>query len=236
MISRKLVLGTLSAIAALSLSANVFADCGGDECGECGGYGQIDNCGAYYPPGAYIGLSAGYAGVWWKDLGGITQLGSAFDVNAGNGALGGRASIGYDFSAYFQAEMGYLYIYKQNISVSDPNRNVFFNPSLRTYALDIVGKLKLPLDNGFYLFTLLGADYYKTKRAPQFEGFNVPPSIDNSRSAFGVSFGAGGGYAFTPNTHFEITWQHYQGDGKIDNHYLPDIDYFSLGFTYKFLC
>ena len=106
---------------------------------------------------------------------------------------------------------------------------------MRTYAIDIVGKLKLPLDNGFYVFTLLGGEYYKTKRAPQFNGFNVPPSIDNSRSAFGVEFGAGGGYAFTPSTHFEITWQHYQGDGKIDNHYLPDIDYFSLGFTYKFM-
>lgn len=240
MISRKLILGMLSAIA-LSFSLNVFADCGGDECGECGGYGQIDNCGAYYPPGAYFGLSVGYAGIWWKDLGGLTQLGSAFDVNAGNGALAGRVSLGYDFNAYFQAEAGYAYYYKDNITVTGPapEQFLFYQGAPRAYSFDISGKFKLPLDNGFYFFTQLGGEYTKAKRAPEFRGFILPQAqqvtTDNSRDAFGVTFGAGAGYAWSPCLHFELAWQHYQGDGKIDNHYLPDVDYFSLGFTYKFL-
>ncbi|MDQ2993458.1 MAG: outer membrane beta-barrel protein [Pseudomonadota bacterium] len=236
--SRKLVSLTLGTLAALSLSVNVLANCG-DDCGECTS-NVIDNCGVYYPSGAYIGLSAGYAGYWWKDLGGLTDFGSRFDVTANNGAVAARASVGYDFNPNFQAELGYLYVYQMRINITDDFDGIFLSQSLRTYAFDLVGKLKLPLDNGFYLFTLLGVDYIRCKRAPELQVINPFPDpdairIDRSRDVFSAEYGAGAGYAFTPRTHFELTWQHYQGRSKVDNGYLPNIDYFSLGFTYKFI-
>ncbi len=226
--AKKLLLGTLGVVASLGMSSNTLA-----YFGETAAYD--------YPSGFYLGLQLGYAQTWWKDLNGLTDAGLfIFDGSAGSTAAG-RVLFGYEFNEFFAVEMGYAYFRSGIVTVADtpiagPNAEVY-NKRMKSSTIDAVGKISLPLDNGFRLYTKAGIHYTMSNGAPTFIG-GAPWVVDDpNRKVANVTFGVGVGYAVTPAFSVDASWVYYRGNSDLSSDkYYPDTDFYSLGLTYKFLC
>lgn len=166
--AKKLFLGALGAVASLAISSNALAY-----------YGE--NAAAEYQPGFYVGLQAGYAQTWWEpNFDSIPEdfPGFGFTYDGAHGDYAGRGLVGYDFNEFFALELGLAY-FKGGKTYADtaPIVTPLYQQEMRAYALDFVGKLSLPLDNGFRLFTKAGIQYFKTAHSPLFLDA-VPPITD----------------------------------------------------------
>lgn len=171
-----------------------------------------------YNPGVYLGLQGGY---------GISHLNQAGFVKDGNG-FAGRAFLGYDFHPNFAVEGGFTYAFTQ------PNFTGYGRAPI--YIIDLVGKIKANVVDNFGVYAKLGADYMIVDKVPDLNG-----TTRSAHDTFGVVYGAGAYYEFTPNVMADLSWTRFGGnpyvkvntntDWKNKN---PDYDFFALGVSYKF--
>ena len=113
----------------------------------------------------------------------VKWLPSTLWVRAGD--LAARALFGYDFNEFFAIELGFTYFRGDEITATDKITGAqFYSQNMKAYAIDLVGKIALPLDNGFRLYTKFGAQYFHSAQAPLF--FDVAPFIvdDPDRRTF----------------------------------------------------
>jgi len=221
--AKKLLLGTLGAVASLGISANAMAYYGEPAAIE-------------FPSGFYVGLQAGYAQTWWKNLDNISEV-APFNFTGSSGDYAGRALFGYDFNEFFALELGVAYFRGDEISATDKTTGAqFYSQNMKAYAIDLVGKIALPLDNGFRVYTKFGAQYFHSAQAPLF--FDVAPFIvdDPDRRNVQMLFGIGVAYAVTQAFFVDLSWTYYRGDEDLGEKYLPGTDFYAFGITYKFLC
>ncbi len=229
MVAKKWLLGTLGVVASLGIS-----------CSSLAYYGVVAN---EFQPGFYIGLQAGFAQTWWSDLDPITDdfpsLGLHWEGTHGDWAA--RGDVGYDFNEFFAVELGLAYFKGGRNTLTTlgpipPPGIILYDQHPKGFGFDLVAKLSLPLDNGFRLFMKAGGHYSKISHAPVF--FDATPFVtdEESRKVGQVLFGVGASYAITSAFSADLTWTFYRGTSTLNDKYMPNTDFYSLGIAYKFAC
>lgn len=219
----KPVMQAAVAVAALSLTTVSFAggytNCYGDQCGNNKYYTAAPvpvATAAYYPvsgQGFVIGVQGGYADTHWSNL-------DVFDPTLSGTGFAARGYLGYDFSKYFGLETGYTFL---------PKADDDFGNSIHNYAIDLVGKLSVPVVDGFSVHAKAGGSYLHASIDNNIAG------ADDNASHFGPAYGVGASYDLTPNFALGVDWMRYSGNGKIgSSDYLPQQDAVFLGLSYKF--
>jgi OOP family OmpA-OmpF porin len=193
--------------------------------------------------GAYFGGQLGYGmthqpGFTNTDVNNILagSTSSSYTRSNLNAGLAGRIFGGYDITENFAAEVGYSKFRntsaKFNGTVTYPifgSVNYNLGESVKTYAVDVVGKATMPLQYGFSAFGKLGVAYLNQKGNVSVNGTNI-----GSQSEHKVlpTFGAGVAYAVTQNVSADLSWMRIQTVGSTT--FMKSTDFVGLGLGYHF--
>lgn len=163
--------------------------------------------------GFVLGLEGGYADTHWDN---INFIGSSIS----DSGFAARAFIGYDFNQYFALENGYVYLPKATVDN--------FDASISNYAIDLLGKISVPVTSGLRVYAKAGLGYLHSSENSNF--FN-----ENTVSHFGPAFGVGAGYEIVPNLALNLSWMRYSGNGDLNDNgnYQPNPDVVLFGLSYK---
>jgi OOP family OmpA-OmpF porin len=175
-------------------------------------------------------------------LGGPTGYNADFAVtNKNKTSTGVKAFLGYAFNPFFALEGGYAYLGKSKADmdfrvngVPASNSVGTFNIAYKMRAVFIDGVGTLPLGEKWNLFGRLGLSYNKVS-----SDFNGEPLTllvsdnDKSKNKFGVKFGAGAGYNFTPAIALRAEWEEYRMPDPLSGKKFSD-DVFSLSALFSF--
>jgi len=182
-----------------------------------------------YNPGPYLGGQVGWGrideGSGYKNSTGTTttELGTF---------TGWRAYVGYSFIPFFSIESGYSY-YPVNTYTGTSNIEV------RTYTIDLVGKLIIPLKiivkplARFSIYGKGGGAYVRTK---------ITNSTVNTKTNNTIrpAYGAGFIFSFTDNIAVDASWTGVYGKNRVNSASdvtggdpTPTCNLFTLGLSYK---
>ena len=176
------------------------------------------NASAAVDSGAYVGGQAGW--------GTIHQDGfSTSHNNSSDSGLAGRLFAGYQVNQNFAAEMGYTKF--KNESTKATFGLITATGSIKTYAVDLVAKGIMPLQNGVSLYGKLGAAYLNETAHASVGSF----SASTTQSKILPTFGAGVSYDLTQNVATDLSWTRIQKVGSTD---LNSTDLVALGLAYHF--
>ncbi len=164
----------------------------------------------------YLGLQGGYGMTNWEN-----QEVDKAKVSKDD-AFVGRIFVGADLNRYFAAEFGYAWFFNKPTLKDAENKEIA--KYKHTMALDLMGKIKAPVVDGFDLYGKVGISYLMSR------GDNNTSNLNS----FNVAFGAGADYYITPNIVANVEWLRYNGSAKHDADYQPHTDAFLLGLRYKF--
>jgi len=219
---KKILIG----VAALGLTAAALAN--GNSISESTALAAVPA--SEFDPGLYVGLQAGYGLSGWKRVNG-----NAVDVsNSSANNIAGRVLVGYDFTKYWAAEAGYTYFFKK----AQLKAGSVLEGDVRTQALDLVAKGKIPVVDQFDMYGKAGIGYLMSKGLQHTA--NIEFAKDKQNNFAGV-VGAGAEYYFMPNLWMDLSWTRFMvatgcgsSNGYTFNKYQPDADLFALGVAYKF--
>jgi OOP family OmpA-OmpF porin len=166
-------------------------------------------------PGYYVGGQLGWANTHLDD-----NIPSGITVD--DTGLAGRLFTGYQFNQNFAAELGYTHFSKSDVKVTGFGKI----GDIKEYAVDLVAKGIMPLNNGISLYGKLGPAWLKGDASNSLDG----TSSDESKVY--PTFGVGVSYDLTPNVPVDLSWNRIQRVGGSDN--IPSTDLFSLGIAYNF--
>jgi len=149
------------------------------------------------------------------------------------GHYAGRAFLGYSFNQYLATEFGYTRY--QGTKFENIYGVLNANVDLDLQSFDLVGKVKLPLNDLFNIYAKLGVAYVKkdeqaNRRAKTIEtsnGLLVLP--DNDKILYRSTYGVGATYNLNPTFAIDAGWSRIQGQGQI-----KDTDFGFIGVTYYF--
>jgi opacity protein-like surface antigen len=207
-----------------------------------------------FTPGIIVGLQAGFVDTGWESFEGnnwntfATENGVSVSDDTG---FGGRIYLGYDAYDWLGFELGYLYFFQKTDIQSNTidarsratqDETQQYKSDIRTQAIDLVGKLKSPTWNGWGLYAKAGVAYMMSSDRNESVGTNIAaPSddqyLDDSVNKFAPVYGVGLAYTFQnlENLSLDLSWTRYDsGHEKLDNEYLPNLDFYALGIAYKF--
>ena len=183
--------------------------------------------------GVYLGVQGGYGVSGWKNVNG-----DSYKVSDADG-FAGRLLIGYDFTKNWAIEAGFLYI-GSNAKIKNTDGTVLSD--IRTQALDLVVKGKIPVADNFDIYAKLGPGYLMSKglrKAVDSDG-DYLFSKDNPQN-LALVFGVGADYYFMPNLWLDLSWTGYLVNSKFGNvgnvnfdKYKPNANFYALGLYYKF--
>jgi OOP family OmpA-OmpF porin len=184
--------------------------------------------------GPYLGGDLGWGTIHQTSA--FKQFGIPNSDNTDNG-IAGRVFGGVKFNEYIGAEMGYTKFSNQTSKV-----NTLFasgNEKIQSYAVDLVAKGTLPLQNGFSLFGKLGVAYLNQDMTLTAEDAFVSETATANVNKVLPTFGAGISYEINSNLTTDISWMHIQqvgndvefGDSGIK---MQNTDFVGLGLTYNF--
>lgn len=156
--------------------------------------------------GAYVGGQVGYG-----------HFGEFRDYGKDNtsGGVAGRVFGGYQFNSYLAAELGWTKF--SNLSEQ--------GISLKTNAVDIVGKAILPVADGFNLYAKAGAAYVMSD--VDVKGFG-----SGTEKKWFPTAGVGASYDITPNVAADVSYTRIQKTGN--NSLFQSSDFVGVGLTYTF--
>lgn len=208
MSKKNLVIATVASLAGLWIAGASAATAGTSYLGLDLGAGKIR-------PGA--GLQTGAS-----NPNNMLQMNSA--INAA-----GRLFSGYQVNENFAIESGIT-------KFGNATAKGVYNQSkvtVKTYAVDLVGKAILPLDYGFNVYGKAGAAYLNQKAnshsTDTVTGINY--SSNQSAGAIYPTFGAGVGYEITNNVSTDLSWNRIQKVGHSNK--LGSTDLVGVSFTYS---
>lgn len=211
---RKSIRTATVAIVALGMSAVSFANSYGSSAGTI-----FDTAGA----GFLVGVQGGYADTHWDNIG-------SYGVDTKDTGFAARGFLGYDFNRYFGLETGYTHLPKTNLEFQGHDIS-----DIKSYAIDLLAKLSLPVSNVFSVYAKAGGSYLHSKN--EISGF--------SGSHIGPAFGVGAAYEVVPNLAIDLSWMRFSGNSKAgafnqdgnfvsSDSYQPNPDVVLLGVSYKF--
>lgn len=166
--------------------------------------------------GFYVGGQAGVGVVHEKQ-----EINNSKFHNKG---LAGRVYTGYQVNQNFAAELGLTKFH----NVTETVNAISTKATVKTAAVDLVGKGILPLQNGFGVYGKAGVAYVKQTETVK------SGSEKDSASAHKMypTFGAGVTYSVTQNVDTDLSWTRIQKVGSKSN--IPSSDFFGLGVSYHF--
>lgn len=178
-------------------------------------------------PGPYIGGTIGWADTGYDNLIGGNGL-SVDDTG-----LAGGGNLGYQFNCNFGLEGGFLQFPTTDLSETF-YQGATFKGHINQYAIDLVGKGIIPLQNGFALFAKLGGAYVRANESGNQVVVNgVAYSVGNGNDAHDLypTGSVGISYDITPNLPVDITYTRIQ---RVDGGAIASTNYIGLGLTYNF--
>ena len=183
--------------------------------------------------GVYVGVLGGWGFTNWKNNPVVSVIGqiydSSFAIEKDNGLVG-RAVLGYDINRYFAVEAGYSYFFNK----ADIN-NLGFN--LKTQAVDLYFKGKLPVVENFDLYAKVGAGWlFASSNTLSFVNPDDPTDIytvGGSQNNINVAVAFGADYSITSNVIASFEWSRIAGSQSYKS-YMPNTDAFMVGVRYKF--
>lgn len=181
--------------------------------------------------GLYLGAQGGWGNIHQEALDGDN------DSNADTG-IAGRLFAGFKFNQNLALESGFTKFSNMNTSATTTTGLVTDSTSgqIKSYAVDLVVKGILPLQNGFDLYGKLGAAYLNedanVSETISIPGMSATNSANKTSDAIYPTYGAGVSYTFNPNLTGDVSWMHIQKIG--DNDYLGNTDFVGVGLTYNF--
>ena len=167
--------------------------------------------------GAYVGVKLGE--------GHINRVTS--NVNYKQNGFAQAIDLGYQINKNFAAEAGYTHFANKSFTGFDKSNNPA-NFTDKNYAISLVAKGILPLQNGFSLFGTAGAAYVHetSKGTDNSVGFN------NTATRVMPTVGLGASYDINTNLSTDLSWSHIQ---KISSKSaIHNSDFFGLGLAYHF--
>jgi len=205
--------------------------------------------------GAYVG---GQLGDGFTHQGGISisdmnrDLGALMAVSnnhilsntARDSGLAGRLFGGYQFSPNWAAELGYTKfsnatadrVFSSTSTTTPLHPNIDSHSTIKTYAVDLVGKGILPLPHNFSLYGKLGVAYLSEIEnqtgSTTISGVSSVATFHNSEHKIYPTYGVGVSYDVTQNIATDLSWtriQRVNGD-----RYLSNTDLLGLGLSYHF--
>lgn len=165
-----------------------------------------------------------------------------------NTGFAGRIFAGYQFNAYFAAEMGYYRFSPLNIK-ADFNVDVVIlekfdlsvpfdftaRATVYTYVVDLVGKGIYPVTDKFSLYGKLGVAYLNATGniilAVKTKIVDLSISTNPSINVLYPTFGIGLNYDITQHFSTDLSWSHIQ---KYNSHCFPSVDFVGVGLLYHF--
>jgi len=193
-------------ILACSLNTTVLADepaPGGNEYTSTG-----SNAGIYF--GGQLGISNMHYGSQYLIANNSVE----------NTKFAGRGYLGYAFSQFIAAELGYDYYGYPKFKNSNGNTQ-----DILQQGLDLVGKASLPLDYGFGLYIKGGLAWVHRSALNSNAGTFAQKNSNGKVTPVGA---LGINYWFAPNIAADLSWTKTMTVSD-----LPTIDFIALGLTYK---
>lgn len=186
-------------------------------------------------PGPYVSAQLGY---------GDTNI-SDFSTSESSG-LAGRLAAGYQINPYFAAELGWTGF--SNAEASDTSSaassegivTATADTTVKTSALDLVGKATYPVNDKMDIYGKLGVAY--VMQTTNVDGtLTIASQLSPVTEVYGVSdnyneyawlptFGIGANYHFTPRLAADVSYNRIQqvGDTTIES-----TDFVGVGLTYS---
>jgi OOP family OmpA-OmpF porin len=131
-----------------------------------------------------------------------------------------KAFVGYQFTKYIGAEVGYVDLGKAEASAPG------IVASFKARGVELVGVASYPFNEQFSVFAKAGALFSKTK-------LNTNVGINASDNNTDFTFGLGARYNLTRNFGVRAEWQRYQNVGGGDAG-SDDIDFYGISLLYSF--
>ena len=135
--------------------------------------------------------------------------------------LAGRVFVGYAFSQFIAAELGYDYYGYPKFKHNDNNNT----QDLLQHGLDLVAKANLPLNYGFSFYAKAGLTLIHRGTLNNNSGTFEQKNSNNKVTPVGA---LGVSYQFAPNIAMDLSWTKTMHISD-----LPSTDLFGVGFTYK---
>lgn len=156
--------------------------------------------------GVYVGLGAGYG---LNSMVNGKNDGFKFYDYGKTSTFAGRVFLGYDINRYFAVEAGYSHFFTKPELRSavwlDAGRIYASRGKFKlkkSQAIDLMGKIKAPVCDGFDLYAKLGGNY-----------------LMSEKNSFNVGYGAGIDWNITNNVVAGLEWLRFNGnkDLRIEN-------------------
>lgn len=161
---------------------------------------------------------------------GYGKSGSEYTLN-GSG-IAGNLFAGYQFNSYFATELGWTTFHNVNKTY-----NMGFSTAgttVKTNAVDLVGKVILPVTSKLDLYGKLGVAYVMQNYDVSFNDRierGMGYAISFNEYAWLPTFGIGESYHFTPKLAMDVSYNRIQ---RVGNTTIGSSDFLGVGLTYSF--
>ncbi len=174
--------------------------------------------------GPYLGGSLGWGTIDAPTIDGIHNENT-------NGGVAGRVFGGLSFTPNLALEAGYTKFMDVNYSAS--SNIASFNAKIQSYAVDMVGKVTIPLDYNFSLFGKVGGAYLNEAASATVTNHSNGLTVSDKEAEGKIlpTFGAGLGYNINKNVTADISWMRIQ---KVGDTSLNSTDTAMFGLSYHF--
>ena len=226
MMNKKVLFSSMIALATLGFS--VMSSAGGIKTPPA----SVDD-----GSGVLFGVQLGYVDNHWDEIHHDVFTNFAIDVH-NHANVGGRTYIGYAFNRYFASELGWTYLGKSDIHrfelVVPEHRKL---TTIDNYAYDFTTQFNAPIDDTLGVFGRVGINYLVSAHSLNWRTIPfIPITQDPDRrhtTNLNVTFGAGAYYNVLPCLRLELAWTRFEGNGKMDDDFQPNPDFFSFGVSYR---
>lgn len=196
--------------------------------------------------GAYLGGQLGWGNVNQGDFA-KPNTPAAGTINStssssNSGGLAGRIFAGYQFMQNFAAELGYMKFHNATAKYSSTSTagstisNLNESGTVRTHAIDLVGKGILPLNNGFNVYGKLGLAYLAANGSATGTlttgGVSSPARVSENAHKVYPEFGVGTSYDITKNISADLSYNRIQKVGHSTQ--LQSTNFVGAGLAYNF--
>jgi opacity protein-like surface antigen len=183
--------------------------------------------------GFYLGAQAGWANTGDTISFNNSTLANSYDTFTStnrNNVFAGGAFLGYQFSPFVAAQLGYTKLSNAKSSYTGTDNDPIFGQStdhasatLKTQIVDLVGKVMFPIQcSGVGLYAKAGAAYVDETvnvnvTSSDAFGNSVSGSGSDSTHPIRPEVGAGISFDFSPNLVGDVGYTYIDGNNKIDH-------------------
>jgi opacity protein-like surface antigen len=170
--------------------------------------------------GPYIGGALGWGDVHQTDF--VNKANTASGLNSG---LAGRVFAGLQFQPNIAAEMGYSKFRDAKFNSSTTSNagltTEAYNATIKSYAVDLVAKIIVPLQNGFNIYGKVGGAYLNEANTSNEVDTITGTTVTTTTSSQSMTlhkvlptYGLGASFNVNKNVSTDISWMHIQKVGN----------------------